>query len=737
MNSSDISCPPDRPGNSGSAKIRLSLDALLSNLPGMVYRCRNDPAWTMEFVSARAQELTGYPAQALLDEGSARYTSLIHPDDLNGLQHEVNAALAEGRPFQVTYRITTAGGAQKWVWEQGTAVYDDAGKVEALEGFICDITRRKETETMLIENEARFRRQASLLDKAQDAIIVRGLDHRVLYWNKSAERLYGWTADEAIGQPIDQMIYRDIASYSEADKTVLAFGEWSGDIMQRRKDGSLLPVEAHCTLVVDDEGKPTSVLSINTDITQRKAAETKIQHLAFYDTLTRLPNRVYLLDRLQHALANSSRSRHSGALMFIDLDNFKTLNDTLGHDKGDLLLGQVAQRLTSCMREGDTVARLGGDEFVILLEELSESIDIAVMQAKNAGEKILSTFKQPYCLGSYVHYSSPSIGVTMFKGHEDTVDEILKRADLAMYQAKAAGRNTLRFFDPQMQAALTRRTTLEAELRLGTQENEFILLYQPQGNSEGDITGVEALLRWQHPTRGLITPAEFIPLAEETGLILPLGHWVLQSACAQLVAWAGSPQTARLTVAVNVSARQFRHPDFVSQVLAVLEQSGADPRKLKLELTESLLIEDVEDTIIKMNALKARGVGFSLDDFGTGYSSLSYLKRLPLDHLKIDQSFVRDVLTDANDATIACTIVALGRSLGLQVIAEGVETEAQQDFLALHGCHTYQGYLFNRPLPIDEFNAFVREKNGAGIRRPSVTSNAHGGSSQDAIRDRA
>lgn len=699
----------------------------------MVYRCRNDPGWTMEFVSARAQELTGYPAQALLGGSPTHYTDLIHPDDMDALQHEVSAALAERRPFQMTYRIITASGAQKWVWEQGTAVYDAAGNAETLEGFICDITQHKETERKLIESEARFRDQASLLDKAQDAIIVRGMDHCVLYWNKSAERLYGWTAEEAIGRPINQMIYQDIAAYSEVHGTVLALGEWSGQIMQRRMDGSLLPVEAHCTLVVDDAGRPKSVLSINTDITQRKAAETKIQHLAFYDPLTRLPNRACLLDRLQHALATSSRSRHTGALLFIDLDNFKTLNDTLGHDKGDLLLQQVAERLSSFMRESDTVARLGGDEFVILLEELSESIDVAVMQAKNAGEKILAAFKQPYCLDSYVHYSSPSIGVTLFKGHTDNIDEILKRADLAMYQAKAAGRNTLRFFDPQMQAALTRRTALEAELRQASQKQEFILLYQPQGNSEGHITGVEALLRWQHPIRGLISPAEFIPLAEETGLILPLGHWVLQTACAQLVVWAKSPQTAQLTLAINVSARQFRHPDFVKQVLDVLEQSGADPHKLKLELTESLLIEDVEDTIVKMSALKARGVGFSLDDFGTGYSSLSYLKRLPLDHLKIDQSFVRDVLTDVNDATIACTIVALGRTLGLQVIAEGVETEAQQDFLALHGCHTYQGYLFNRPLPIDEFDAFVQEKNRIGIKRPVLADGAHGERSPDAI----
>ena len=397
-----------------------------------------------------------------------------------------------------------------------------------------------------------------------------------------------------------------------------------------------------------------------------------------------------------------------GALLFIDLDNFKTLNDTLGHDVGDRLLQQVAQRLVTCVRECDTVARLGGDEFVIMLEDLSETPLEATAQTDTVGHKILAALNQPYALGAQPYHCTASLGATLFSEQQNSIDDLMKCADLAMYEAKAAGRNTLRFFDPQMQADVTTRATLEADLRRGLQAHEFCLYYQCQVDEAGRVTGVEALVRWQHPARGLISPADFIGLAEETGLILPLGYWVLKAACQQLVAWTGQPDKAHLSIAVNVSAVQFRQSDFVEQVLAVIQRSGANPKKLKLELTESLLLDNVEDIIAKMNVLKSRGIGFALDDFGTGYSSLSYLKRLPLDQLKIDQTFVGDLLTDPNDAVIARTIVALGQSLGLSVMAEGVETQAQQDCLALQGCSAYQGYLFSRPLPLDKFEAFLR-----------------------------
>jgi predicted signal transduction protein with EAL and GGDEF domain len=375
-----------------------------------------------------------------------------------------------------------------------------------------------------------------------------------------------------------------------------------------------------------------------------------------------------------------------------------------------LLLQQVAQRLLRCVRDGDTVARLGGDEFVLMLEGLSESAFDAATQAEAVGEQILGSLNQTYQFINYDYHSTPSIGITLFGEHPETLDEPLKRADLAMYQAKAAGRNTLRFFDPQMQAVVSSRAALESGLREALVKQQFSLYYQPQVTYAGQITGAEALVRWQHPERGLVSPAEFIPLAEDTGLILPLGQWVLETACRQLACWAAQPGLAHLTLAVNVSARQFHRSDFVAQVLAVLAHTGAKPQRLKLELTESLLVSNVEDVIAKMNALKTHGVGFSLDDFGTGYSSLSYLKRLPLDQLKIDQSFVRDILEDSNDAAIANMVIVLAATLGLSVIAEGVETEAQRDFLARQGCHAYQGYLFSRPLPLPGFEAFVDSK---------------------------
>jgi predicted signal transduction protein with EAL and GGDEF domain len=367
---------------------------------------------------------------------------------------------------------------------------------------------------------------------------------------------------------------------------------------------------------------------------------------------------------------------------------------------GDELLKQVASRLTDCVRTIDTVARLGGDEFVVMLEELGATELEAGAQAESVGKKVLAALNQHFELGGQQHHSSPSIGVTLFFDRQQSVDELLQRADLAMYQSKAAGRNTLRFFDPVMQAAASARAALEIDLRHGLDHQEFLLHYQPVVDQNSKITGVEALLRWRHPTRGMVSPGEFIPVAEQAGLILPLGQWVLAAACSQLVAWSTSVTTRKLSIAVNVSARQFRNPEFTRQLLDLLRLSGANPYRLKLELTESMLLSDFDDVVAKMSELRSIGVNFALDDFGTGYSSLSYLKRLPLDLLKIDQSFVRDVLTDPNDAAIARTILSLANSLELGVVAEGVETAGQRDFLLQCGCKAFQGYLFGRPVPV-------------------------------------
>lgn len=441
------------------------------------------------------------------------------------------------------------------------------------------------------------------------------------------------------------------------------------------------------------------------DIARRKEAEDKIQHLAYYDLLTNLPNRRLLIDRLQHTLAVSARHHNHGAVLFIDLDHFKTLNDTKGHSVGDMLLVEVAKRLKSCMRSGDTLARLGGDEFVVILQDLSEDESQAAIQAESACAKIIAAINQPFHLESYLYHSSTSIGVCLFRNQEITVDELLKRADIAMYQAKNAGRNTSRFYDPTMQAALEARAALESDLRIAIQEKQFKLFYQMQVDHAGNVHGAEALTRWQHPQKGLVQPLQFIPLSEETGQILAIGQWVLDTACAQIKAWEKHPLTRNLQIAINVSACQFHDPDFVDQVSETLKRHKIKPGKLKFELTESLVLDNVEEAVIKMQALKTLGVGFSMDDFGTGFSSLSYLTKLPLDQLKIDQSFTRNMCMNDRDAVVVQTIIGMANNLGIEVIAEGVELEEQRAFLEKHHCNLCQGYLFSEPLPLEQFEA--------------------------------
>jgi diguanylate cyclase (GGDEF)-like protein/PAS domain S-box-containing protein len=461
---------------------------------------------------------------------------------------------------------------------------------------------------------------------------------------------------------------------------------------------------------LDVNGEPLTLVGTVQDITERKLAEEEIRSLAYYDLLTGLPNRRLLFDRLTHALNAGDRSEQKGALLMLDLDNFKSLNDTRGHHVGDLLLKEVATRLSACVRVGDTVARLGGDEFVVMLEGLSSDFAEAVYQSEIVGKTVLKALNESYQLLGSAHHSSPSIGITLFSGRQHTADELMKRADTAMYQAKAAGRNNMQFFDPDMQRAIEAQVQVENDLRIAIAEGQFLLHYQAQVDSNDRILGAEALIRWMHPERGLVSPANFIQIAEKSGLILPIGRWVLETACSQLALWENDAHMAHLTLAVNVSARQFSLPNFIEDVIEVLDRTGARADRLKLELTEGLLLENTAEVIAKMTTLKERGVGFSLDDFGTGYSSLSYLKRLPLDQLKIDRSFVLDVLTDVNDAVIAQTVVALGHSLGLAVIAEGVETAEQRDFLSSIGCHVYQGYFFSKPLPIADFALYLKNR---------------------------
>ena len=546
--------------------------------------------------------------------------------------------------------------------------------------------------------------------EAQEGIIITDARQTILRVNRAFSEMTGYTAAEVIGKTPRLLSsgHHDVGFYRAMWSHVASEGFWQGEVWNRRKNGDLFPESLNITAVRNASGEVTHYVGTMTDITQRKEAERQIEHLAFYDLLTGLPNRRLFVDRLQQAMAGSARSHHMGALLFIDLDNFKLVNDTCGHDIGDRLLAEVARRLVACVRDGDTISRLGGDEFVAMLEHLSENPQEAAAQARGVGDKIIERLNQPYTIAGRTHHSTPSIGAVLFVGTQESVDELLKQADIAMYQSKAAGRNTLRFFDPEMQAAVAARAALEADLRQAVDAGQLVLHYQAQVDAANRVIGSEALLRWQHPEHGLLGPGQFIPLAEETGLILGIGNWVLTTACAVLAEWSEHPDTDRLLLAINVSARQFRQPEFVAEVRQALAASGAPPSRLKLELTESLVLDDVEDTIAKMQTLKTLGVGFAMDDFGTGYSSLSYLTRLPLDQLKIDQSFVRNLPDSGTDAVVAQSVITLAKSLGLAVIAEGVETEAQHTFLAEHGCPVYQGYLFSRPIPREDFESLLQ-----------------------------
>lgn len=614
----------------------------------------------------------------------------------------------QGLPVENSYEIA---GLRKNGTEFPLLVY--AKRVEFDEGprtftYFIDLTAQKETEQALRSSNERLE---AVLENVPLRIFWKDTALHYLGCNTAFARDAGMSRpEEVIGKCDTQLAWQDQAelyrlddnSVIESNQSKLGFEE-----SRTQPDGQDIWLRKSKVPLHDAAGNVVGVLGIYDDITEQKRADAKIHQLAFYDPLTNLPNRRLLLEQLQQAFTTGAKNGQYGAVLLLDLDNFKTLNDSKGHYVGDLLLVEVAERIGRAVPTGDIVARFGGDEFVVVMQALGSLPDEAAKNAEAIAEQIRDALGKPYQLDYHLHHTTPSIGVVLFRGHQQSLDDVLKHADTAMYQAKSAGRNVVRFYDPAMQAAIVARAELEEDLRYALDKNQFQLHYQVQVNSLGRPLGAEVLLRWQHPERGSISPAQFIPLAEDTGLIVPIGKWVLQIACEQLKQWHRDPQANALTLAVNVSAEQFRQRDFVKQVQQILIQSGAKPALLKLELTESTVLENVEDTIAKMRELKLLGISFSMDDFGTGYSSLQYLKRLPLDQIKIDQSFVRDIASDPNDAAIVQTIIAMSEVLGLDVIAEGVETEAQREFLSSRGCHAFQGYLFSRPVPLKDFETFL------------------------------
>lgn len=575
------------------------------------------------------------------------------------------------------------------------------GEIIGVLGIYEDITERR-----LIEEELRI---AAVAFETHEAIMIADAQANIIRVNQAFQDITGYDESEVLGKNprILKSGVQNKAFYNDMWQQLLSEGSWSGEIIDRRKDGQIYPKWLTITAVKNELSETTQYVSIFSDITSRKQAEEEIYKLAFHDPLTKIPNRRFLLEHFRLVLSASARSLHFGAVLFLDMDRFKIINDTLGHEYGDMMLIQVAQRIRLCVRDIDTVARLGGDEFLVLLEDLDLHIEESSQKVAMIAEKIRTALSEPYEIKDHVCHSSPSIGISLFCGNNEPIDNILKQADMAMYQAKDSGRNTIQFFDPDMQQSVETHAGLEADLRDALPKKQLNLYYQIQVDRDHNPIGAEALVRWIHPTRGVVPPIQFIPVAEESSLILDIGQWVLDTACQQISLWSKHEKMRNMTVAVNVSAHQFRLSNFVESVSSTIHKHNISPSLLKLELTESVVLDNVDDVVTKMHALKELGVGLSMDDFGTGYSSLSYLKKLPLDQLKIDQSFVCDIPADPNDAVMVQAIIGMANNLGLNVIAEGVETEAQLSFLESNGCLAYQGYLFSKPIAIEEFEVLL------------------------------
>lgn len=681
------------------------LGTLLANLDGMVYRCRDDAEWTMEFVSEGCLQLTGYLPEELLFNQRVSLEELTHPDDRAMVRAHLRDCIRRRQRYDIEYRITHADGSIRWVWERGVGIVNPAGVVEALEGFIQDVTERREAAQALVEAERRYR---SIFENAIEGVFQTTPDGTYIAVNPALARIYGYRSPEDLIvslRDISHQLYveperrAEFMRLMEQDRQVSNF-----ESRVYRRDGDIIWISENARAVYDDAGTLTCYEGTVEAITERKLYEAEMRHQATHDALTGLPNRNMLYDHLQRAVQTARQKGSMVAVAFVDLDQFKFINDSLGHQVGDELLRTVANRLLSCVRDTDMVARQGGDEFVLVLQNQAGEVGISeVMQ------RILAVVSKPWQAGDREFHITSSIGVSRFPGDGKDVETLLKNADSAMYKAKELGRNNFQYFAPWMDAQISNRLEMLISLRRALDQNEFKLFYQPKLSlADGRIIGAEALIRWESPEQGMVSPDRFIPFAEEAGLIVPIGEWVLRTACRQNRAWqtAGLPP---IPVAVNLSPRQMNQalPDFVA---TVLKESGLSAAFLELEITENVVMKDAEKTVATLNALKRLGLQISVDDFGTGYSSLSYLRRFPVDALKIDKSFVRDIAHDADSAAIVKAIISLAHILNLRVIAEGVEDAAQHLFLQENGCDEVQGYYFGKPMAVDDFTRRLRDE---------------------------